>query len=240
MSIALVFFLLYCASTTFSSAAALPPTLRLAVRADESRTQKVFTHALIAGFALWPQWSIEVGPAPVPMPCTAGRARATLLVQLSAVNGDAQTADVALVDCAAWPVQQWTLSVPQGTFSSQQLATQVLFALRLWEHHEPKRFADLFDDGDAAPRAEACYPELSLVKSTDGRLRAVVRAGGPAYMAGLRSNDVIEQIDGVDWWQYGTYRSQQRALDGQSHTYAVGDEKKEYYVTCTGRNGPVI
>ena len=52
-------------------------------------------------------------------------------------------------------------------------------------------------------------------------MRAYVRAGGPAYDAGLRSGDVVEKIDGLDWWRYGTYQAQQRAYDGKAHVFEI-------------------
>ena len=49
-------------------------------------------------------------------------------------------------------------------------------------------------------------------------MRVYVRGGGPAYVSGLRSGDVINKIDGKFWWEYGTYQSQQRAYD-ESYVY---------------------
>ena len=48
-------------------------------------------------------------------------------------------------------------------------------------------------------------------------MRAYVRAGGPAYAAGVRSGEIVEKIDGLAWWQYGTFRTQQMAYDGKPH-----------------------
>jgi len=44
-------------------------------------------------------------------------------------------------------------------------------------------------------------------------MRVYVRAGGPAYAAGLRSGEVVETIDGKAWWLYGTYPAQELAYD---------------------------
>ena len=54
------------------------------------------------------------------------------------------------------------------------------------------------------------------------------RVGGPAYAAGLRTNDIVEKLDGKFWWEYGTYQTQQRAYDGKPHTFDIsrGTEKK--------------
>jgi hypothetical protein len=32
---------------------------------------------------------------------------------------------------------------------------------------------------------------------------------------------VIEKIDGLDWWRYGTYQAQQRAYDGRPHVFEI-------------------
>ncbi len=46
-----------------------------------------------------------------------------------------------------------------------------------------------------------------LFKPADGYMRALVRPGGPAYEAGLRTGDVIDKLDGRFWWEYGTYQT---------------------------------
>ena len=40
-------------------------------------------------------------------------------------------------------------------------------------------------------------------------------------MAGLRSGEVVENIDGKAWWLYGTYPAQEMAYDGKAHTFEV-------------------
>ena len=62
---------------------------------------------------------------------------------------------------------------------------------------------------------------FTLFKTDDGNMRAYVRAGGPAYAAGMRTGDVVEKLDGLDWWQYGTYQTQQRAYDGRPHSFEI-------------------
>ncbi len=68
----------------------------------------------------------------------------------------------------------------------------------------------------AAPGDKPTY-FYSFFKTPDGNMRAYVRAGGPAYAAGVRSGEIVEKIDGLDWWQYGTFRTQQMAYDGKPH-----------------------
>ena len=60
-----------------------------------------------------------------------------------------------------------------------------------------------------------------LFKPVDGYMRALVRPGGPAYAAGLRTGDVIDKLDGRFWWEYGTYQTQLRAYDGKPHDFDV-------------------
>jgi hypothetical protein len=52
-------------------------------------------------------------------------------------------------------------------------------------------------------------------------MRAYVRPGGPAYVAGLRTNDIVEKLDGKFWWEYGTFQTQARAYDGKPHAFLV-------------------
>jgi hypothetical protein len=37
----------------------------------------------------------------------------------------------------------------------------------------------------------------------------------------MRSDDVIETIDGKAWWLYGTYQSERIAYDGKPHSFEV-------------------
>jgi hypothetical protein len=52
-------------------------------------------------------------------------------------------------------------------------------------------------------------------------MRAFVRAGGGAFAAGMRTNDIVEKLDGKYWWEYGTFQTQARAYDGQPHRFLV-------------------
>ena len=93
--------------------------------------------------------------------------------------------------------------------------------LRAWARAEPVRSTNLFAVGVAARQGDKPTYFYALFTTPDGNLRAYVRAGGPAYLAGLRSGDVVETIDGLAWWRYGTYQSEQRAYDGKPHTFEV-------------------
>jgi hypothetical protein len=52
-------------------------------------------------------------------------------------------------------------------------------------------------------------------------MRAYVRAGGAAYDAGLRTGDIVEKIDGLAWWEYGTYQTESRSYDREPHVFEI-------------------
>ncbi len=130
---------------------------------------------------------------------------------------------LSLVDCAGWSVDEWHVS-PAGTttFAVRQSALGALFRVRTWYVAVMPLAYEVFDRGLAYdvsdPKPTYFY---TLFKSDDGNLRALVRPGGPAWEAGMRSNDIVEKIDGRFWWEYGTYQSELRAYDGKPHTFDV-------------------
>ena len=124
---------------------------------------------------------------------------------------------IELADCAGWRVDQWH---EQGT-DDRTLALAALFRVRVWMHEHPALAQSVFERGlDYDPRAGPTYFYV-LVKPSDGYMRALVRPGGPAYVAGLRTGDVIDKLDGKFWWEYGTYQTQLRAYDGKPHTFEI-------------------
>jgi len=126
---------------------------------------------------------------------------------------------LSLADCAAWPVEAW--SVPR-TNDVRADALAALFRMRTWTLGEPERSRELFARGLAfRPGAEAPTYYYSLFKTIDGKMRMYVRPGGPAYDAGFRTNDVVERLDGKEWWEYGTFQTQARAYDGRPHRFLV-------------------
>ncbi|MBC5799172.1 MAG: hypothetical protein GIX03_13930 [Candidatus Eremiobacteraeota bacterium] len=131
---------------------------------------------------------------------------------------DADEVGLELADCAGWPVDQWY--VPRSD-DVRHDALAALFELRTWMVDNPGLARGLFSDGLAyEPRAGPTY-YYSLFKTVDGEMRAYVRPGGPAYVAGLRTNDIIEKLDGKYWWEYGTFETQARAYDGLPHTFDI-------------------
>jgi hypothetical protein len=95
--------------------------------------------------------------------------------------------------------------------------------MRTWALAEPIRSHNLFALGVAAKRGDKPTYFYTFFTTADGNLRVYVRAGGPAFDAGLRSGEIIEKLDGKSWWLYGTYQAEQRAYDGVPHTFEVSN-----------------
>jgi len=145
-----------------------------------------------------------------------------------------------LSDCAGWPVGQWY--VPHGS-DVRASALAALFRMRTWTLEAPTLAATLFDRGLAydVARGKPTY-FYSLFKTTDGQMRAFVRPGGPAYAAGLRTNDIVVKLDGKFWWEYGTFQTQSRAYDGKPHVFGVtkGIDGPASTVTLGEPFGPAV
>jgi H+/gluconate symporter-like permease len=130
-----------------------------------------------------------------------------------------------LEDCGGWIVSEWhdhrlepSAPTPQ---EASVLASAGAARLQEWAAAQPARAAALFKQGvDAAPGDPPSF-YYSFFKTPDGNMRVYVRAGGPAYDDGLRTNDVLEKIDGLYWWDYGTFQTQRRAYDGEPHRLEV-------------------
>ena len=99
------------------------------------------------------------------------------------------------------------------------LARESAARLLDWSHAQPARSQALFQRGLAVLPGDPPTYLYSLFKTVDGQMRAYVRAGGPAYVAGLRTDDIVNTVDGKFWWEYGTYQTQQRAYDGKPHVF---------------------
>ena len=139
--------------------------------------------------------------------------------------------DLELVasDCADWPVDQWY--VPRG-HDVRADALAALFRFRMWTMERPRLAENLLGYGLAYDFARD-KPTFfyTLFKTPDGQMRAFVRPGGPAYAAGLRTNDIVQKLDGKFWWEYGTFQTQARAYDGLPHRFVVERAKVAYGVS---------
>ncbi|MBV8491363.1 MAG: hypothetical protein JO199_12610 [Candidatus Eremiobacteraeota bacterium] len=103
--------------------------------------------------------------------------------------------------------------------------------MRAWAEREPARSARLFESGLATMPGDAPTYFFTLFKTVDGNMRVYVRGGGPAFVAGLRSGDVVEKLDGKYWWEYGTFQTQARAFDGRPHSFEIQRDGKSIGVT---------
>ena len=124
-----------------------------------------------------------------------------------------------LEDCGGWIVQEWHEHQPGATYA--QLAQRVAQRAAEWLARNPERARHLLDDGNAYVHSDPATYYFTLFKTYDGNMRAYVRAGGPAYDAGLRSGDIVMKVDGRFWWEYGTFQTQLRAYDGKPHSLEV-------------------
>jgi hypothetical protein len=125
---------------------------------------------------------------------------------------------IELLDCAGWTVEQWH---EQGE-DVQLRALAALLRLRTWIHEHPALAANVFARGIAFDPDQATPTYFyTLFKTSDGYMRAFVRPGGPAWRSGLRTNDVVDKVDGRWWWEYGTFQTQSRAYDGRPHAFEV-------------------
>jgi hypothetical protein len=140
----------------------------------------------------------------------------TAIVRMTAADTEV---GLALSDCADWPVDVWY--VPR-TSDVRVDALAAFVRMQNWSVDRPRVAGNLFGRGlaysDANRRPTYYY---TLFKTSDGQMRAFVRAGGGAFAAGMRTNDIVEKLDGKYWWEYGTFQTQARAYDGQPHRFVV-------------------
>ena len=131
---------------------------------------------------------------------------------------------VSLFDCGGWPVNEWhdhAVFKEPSQSDIDGLAVQGVSRLHEWSHANLERWFNLLGHGLAYAKGDAPTYYYSLFKTVDGNMRTFVRAGGPAYAAGMRTNDVVDKLDGKFWWEYGTYPSQARAYDGKPHSFEL-------------------
>ncbi|MGH7738138.1 MAG: hypothetical protein ACREMP_09780 [Candidatus Tyrphobacter sp.] len=131
---------------------------------------------------------------------------------------------ITLEDCGGWIVDAWhdhEVVAQPSAGDARTLAAQGVARLRYWDAATPVVSSNLYRIGVAMSPADRPNYFFALFKTPDGNMRAYVRAGGPAYAAGLRTGDVVEKLDGLAWWRYGTYQTQQRAYDGKPHSFEI-------------------
>jgi hypothetical protein len=154
---------------------------------------------------------------PAASDCRGKPYAAVMKLTVTPLERDGRDVGLELFDCAGWSVDQWHA---QGDV--RDAALNALFRVRVWSREHPALATEVFERGlafdPANPRPTFFYV---LFKPADGYMRALVRPGGPAYAAGLRTGDVVDKLDGKFWWEYGTYQTQLRAYDGKPHDFDV-------------------
>ncbi len=201
---------------------------RVAVDDDGTLLGRAAADVAAAGIATGFWQAIRLHENPNATDCALKRYAAYLYVTTSSfvlIEGNDLDVGLRLEDCGGWIVQEWhdhqVVAPPATPAQARALALQGVERLRAWAFAQPIRSGNLFRFGVAARSGDKPTYFYAFFRTADGNLRAYVRAGGPAYVAGLRSGDVIETIDGEAWWRYGTYQSEQRAYDGKPHAFEV-------------------
>ena len=144
--------------------------------------------------------------------------------------------DIGLVleDCGGWIVDEWhEHAVWPGTPTAddaRRLALRDVKRVRAWMVAHPVRATNLFERGIAVTPHDPPTYFYTLFKTVDGYMRVYVRAGGPAWAAGMRTGDIVNRLDGKFWWEYGTYQTQLRAYDGKPHLYQIEHDGRTFDV----------
>jgi hypothetical protein len=208
----------------------VPPSSRDRIAVDDDGTPFGRAGAdLVAAELTGRAWTaLRIHEDPNSTDCSTKRYAAYLRVGSSIfalTRGDDLDVGLRLEDCGGWIVDEWhdhAVIAPHADASAARaLANQGAARLRAWALSDPVRSGNLFALGAAVRPGDRPAYFYSLFRTIDGNMRVYVRAGGPAYAAGLRSGEVVETIDGKAWWLYGTYPAQELAYDGKPHTFEV-------------------
>jgi hypothetical protein len=142
------------------------------------------------------------------------------------IEGDDVDTGLRLQDCGGWVVDEWhdhevVAASSSVERSAREMAVAGVSRLIEWARSQPARSGNLFRLGAAVVSSDRPNYFYALFRTPDGNMRLFVRAGGPAWVEGLRSNDVVMEVDGRQWWYYGTYPTEQFAYDGKPHSFSV-------------------
>ena len=202
----------------------------------QSRAQGLSTQAADAAqreiAAAWDGYrAVLVKNDPAGSDCAAKPYVAVLRVGASVYHWtyqpDQLDVDMELLDCAGWPVDQWHEQdwIPHGATPTndqvRRLGLAALSRFRTWMREKPVLAEGLLTRGLAYDPAQGPTYWYTLFKSNDGQMRAYARPEGPAYLAGMRTNDIVVKLDGKYWWEYGTFQTQSRAYDGIPHGFEL-------------------
>jgi hypothetical protein len=197
--------------------------------------ERTIAHAWIGYHALW------VRDDPRLHDCAAKPYAAVLRLDASVYRWtyqpDQLDMGMELLDCAGWPVDQWHEqdALARGAQPTKdqlhQLASQLLSRFQAWQQEKPVLAEGLLTRGLAYDPTQGATYWYTLFKTADGQMRAYVRPGGPAYVAGMRTNDIVVKLDGKLWWEYGTFQTQSRAYDGIAHAFTLQRGNQSLEVT---------
>ncbi|MFN2448392.1 MAG: hypothetical protein ABR508_01175 [Candidatus Baltobacteraceae bacterium] len=201
--------------------------LRVAVGTDASGDARAAQGAVIAALARPGLHPFALQTDPNASDCSGKPYAAYLTVtstRFTLIEGTDLDIGLQLADCGGWSVGEWhdhaVLAQP-GDADARTLGEQGAVRVLEWGRDNPERWNHLLGRGLAYAADDPPTYYYSLFKTIDGNMRAFVRAGGPAYASGMRSNDIVNKLDAHFWWEYGTYQTQARAYDGKPHTFEV-------------------
>ncbi|HET9097763.1 MAG TPA: hypothetical protein VFN37_13965 [Candidatus Baltobacteraceae bacterium] len=147
-----------------------------------------------------------------------------LATRFHPIEGTDLDIGVRLFDCGGWSVNEWhdhAVFAQPSAADIAGLAREGVARMREWGARNGARWNHLLTQGLAYAAGDPPTYYYALFKTVDGNMRTYVRAGGPAYAAGMRTNDIVNKLDGLYWWEYGTYQTQARAYDGKPHSFEL-------------------
>jgi len=201
---------------------------RIAVGADGSPDAQTAVPAIVEALRSAPQLQVFAQQDdPNAADCSTKRYAAYVnatSTRFTLIEGTDVDIGVQLFDCGGWEVAEWhdhAVFLQPSQQDVTQLARQGVNRLLDWARANPQRWQNLQERGLAYAPGDPPSYYYALYKTVDGNMRAYVRAGGPAYAAGMRTDDIVDKLDGLDWWMYGTYQTQARAYDGKPHSFQL-------------------
>jgi hypothetical protein len=200
---------------------------RIAVGTDGSEDAKIASAAVVRELGASGLHAFAMQTDPNAQDC-AGKSYAAYVQVLSTrftlLEGTDVDVGVRLFDCGGWVVNEWhdhAVFKQPSTSDIESLGMQGAQRMQHWGTQNSQRWTHLLTQGLAYASGDAPTYYFSLFKTVDGNMRTYVRAGGPAYDAGMRTNDIVNKLDGLYWWEYGTYQTQARAYDGKPHSFEL-------------------
>ena len=208
--------------------APLQAAQRIDIDDDGGRLDRVAADAVAGALATTSLQPLRVHGDPNLADCAGKPYAAYVHVAVSEfhlLEGDDVDTGLRLQDCGGWIVDEWHDHevVPAASVgdAARDLALQGVSRLLQWTRAQPARSRNLFRLGAAVVPSDPPAYFFALFRTPDGNMRLYVRAGGPAWSAGLRSNDVVMEVDGREWWYYGTFPTEQFAYDRKPHTFTI-------------------